>query len=562
MAKIVLVGGIPGTKTPRAARSLQEWVTNQDKDWVQHNLEGAVRWTVARKLEDLVVEQYNTTVLEKERVKSIATLLQLPKLILRNLFSDTMPRLDNHLRDIETDKDLVLVPVHFVWYHPIIRDYITVVEASELSKGLKSHIIERIVCLIDDVHDIYSRLRGEHGLYDRTTNKLPSNEAKFGRAFFRHIRILDWRAREISAAESLAYQLGAAFSVLAVKHQKKVAAYCVSGRSQVYFSHPITEARRLEASQIAENKRKADSLKVAIWDLQDKLTEHIALLQPTCVDEYRITEKSGRMMFKPRFYLRDKYKDTLWVGKDCSDDVIYDDLTPEEIQSITQQDTKIARELAKITEVFIEHQVTARDLQLVSQASGIIVFRPRFNGNVADGVKAEISYFLQLSKPGDNRGVLILDSKKDEELFAPRQLLEAMIVASNEKTWNVSLDAHRVVDYMLQLSEEALTLAREAGESQDLDAIKKSVDGILADLGVNKWSLGEVGMTRPLSSQYTYPERQERKQTFLTVLGGKMQPFHQRAEYASAEVIWVDGKTTDKIANEVIEKLSACHRKV
>ena len=549
--KLVLVGGIPGTKSPRVIEILL--------NWLKTNISDANRWVMAPKFEDFLVDEYNRTT--DSRIGNINPLLELPKPILRDLWSDTVDVLADYLRELvekSTTVEYVLIPIHLTWFHQDLREYIEVLDALKLRQQLKPHRIVHVLCLIDDIHDIYLRLREPNALYDREAAKLSENLTKRGHAFFRHLQILDWRARELGTGESVAHQLSCSLTVLATKHQPSVAYSCLSGNPQIYFSHPITEVRRLEETGVRELEELGSRLKQEVWDLQRILSTKYALLQPTCIDEFRLITENGRMALGPRFYSRSSYAQTLFEEppgqQDQQDNVIYDDLAAEKISSITEEDTSGAADLGRIVSASVEHQVTSRDLQLVTQAHHLLVYRPRFNGNLSGGVNKEISYFDQLSKYRSRGRVVVVDSEIDAAEFPVRQLLEAMVSASQASEWDVDLEKSALPQYQLKVSSNTRRQLRDATGKDALNSVVKS---ILRDLGLDdRYSVGKVSVDTPLGTG-VYITQQKKKEEFIKKLARSLTPLDERPGYEHKIGIKLDGRDAQAVAAEIVAAFAA-----
>jgi len=557
--RVVLIGGIPGTKSPAALSRLMTWAR-------AHHPAEAARLAVAPKFEDLLIEEFNRAA--ENPAPNIIPLLAEPRPILRDLWLRTADLLKARLDGLAEQEDgleTVLVPVHLSWYHQRIREYIEVLDVEKLRSAIHPHSVVRVLCLIDDIQDIYCRLRAPGALYDREAATLDPRMVRRGHAFLRHLRILDWRARELLVAESVANRLACPMAVLATKHQPSVAFHYLSGLAPAYFSHPISEARDLEASGIPAYLDLAASIKEAMWELQECLAADMPLLQPTCVDEYRL-RKEGAPILTDRFYPHGRYAHTMWSEVDCGDDVIFDDLGPNGVESLSPEEAAAAQDLGGIVLSFVENQVTSRDLQLVTQATNLIVYRPRFNGNLSRGVQAEIAYFDRLAQwsaartaDGDTTAhptghVILIDTAYDAAEFPVRQLLKAMVAATIAGEWSVSLREDEILQYQSRVSSQTRTLIQIAATT--LGQVEHAVRSVLRDLGHDgAFNVTKVIAERPLG-QSEYERQQETKTALFRAFQRALAPFDSRSPYAGRVVIQADGKNVEALAAEIVAAMA------
>lgn len=539
---VILVGGIPGTGVPEALGVLLRWIE------ATPGLESSV-WQETSKFEVLLVDQYNSG--SPVSIKDITPLLEEPKPILRDLWEQTLGRLKEELNSLEQGgARYALVPIHLVWYHQRLREYISVLNPNKLRARLEPHVISQVLCLIDDIHDIYARLRQPGKLYHRRL-ALEPDKARRGHAILRHLRILDWRAREILAGEAIADALDVRFTVLATKHHPSVAFHVLTEATQVYLSHPIREIRSMESSKATRMQEKARDLKNFIWTLQSRLATRFAFFQPTSIDEYRLELSSPKVALARRFFPHQRYSDSLFSSQGCrGDDVFYDDLRADEEWVPTEVESAVSAELGHTIQSFIENQVTARDLRLVAQSNFLVVFRPRFNGSLSSGVKEEISYFDLLSQFDSRkyRRVLLLDSKEDEHIFAPRQFLEEMVAASEGQRWRVPLCKGELVDYLDNISDGTVSQINRMAERTATDQeVENAIDCVLGDLGLEHerdWTIGTSGETTPLGHAHTFAHGTSRITEFCESFRRRLRSFDQRPPYVHCEKIWIDDNKT------------------
>lgn len=554
---VILVAGTSGTGTPQAALELCRW----SQGYAESGESLSLLHENEFKYESVLFDVYKRATGEDHSDDPIGVLLQLAKPILVDYFRRAVQEIRSRLNGLPSPRRRVILPVHLVWHHPKQREYIGVLDSFNIADQLGPHQVSHVLCLIDDVHDCYKRLRKPGTLWDRRVAGLPPSDARRGHAFRRHTHLLEWRAREIAAAESLASRLGCPFTLLAVKHPIRVAYDCVRNRPQAYLSHPISEPRRLQASTQPKNHSLDADFRTALWDFQRELSRKIPLLQPTCIDEYRRPrEQEGRLVLPQRFYPRDQYADSLYDIDHCDDDVIYDDLDRHDVPN--QKETNTAIELGRAALGIIENQVTARDLRLVEQSRHLIVYRPRFNGNVSKGVDAEIRRFRELAawRAGDLDAspgfIVILDSEQDRDKYAPRQLVEALVEAAEEWRFSVTLEKKSVADYLLKLSDETCNEINAIPATPESEAILAAVGSVLADLALGpNWTIDEFTEPEPLNQERGYTGDQGRMRAFGSWLAQRIAPFERDPRYHSDRRILIGSRTAAELAEEVLCQL-------
>ncbi|MEO8275805.1 MAG: hypothetical protein ABI639_06265 [Thermoanaerobaculia bacterium] len=441
----------------------------------------------------------------KEQIAGVAEMLDVPKPVLAELWLATLERLRGRLD--ASGASLCFAPVHFTWYHQTHREYLNVVETSAWAERLRG-VETDVICLIDDLHDVYARLRKLGQIYGRPLFPHPQSSLR-GDAFERHLRILDWRARELAATEDLARALRRPLTVLSTKHQPSVLARIAHGEPQAYFSHPISEPRRLARDHSEATREQARCLQQYMWDLQACLAQSVALLQPTCIDEFRLEISDGSVSLEPRFYARSQYSTSLFSTEGLlEDDVVWDGLTQVQRDGASDRDRLICANHALMVKSFIENQVTARDLQLVTQAHDLVVFRPRFNGNLSGGVRKEIVYFKALEKafPGTRGKIILIDSAEDERRFFPRQFLEA-VAAVPPADWSIRIQQEAVPALTDRLTGRTEAAVSDARARPSLESMRYALRVLLEEIGHDPaFQLSASHALTPLGDRGTYTQ--------------------------------------------------------
>ncbi len=280
----------------------------------------------------------------------------------------------------------VIVSFHACFYHHYTIEYLSFVNSIFLLQ-FKPDIF---ITFIDDIYDIHSRLRAPNQIF---------NPALAGAQDSEHIiremrRILDWRAREIMMSRHLANEINKTpHFCFAVKHPDETFYQLLfENKAPFYFSHPISEVRRLHRSG---HEEKANNIIETIHRLEERASHEFVCFLPTTIDEYRIEFNPDNKKYSPSLTKRwdeEKYANPnglLYIKPDkVVDNVFY-------IPGQKSHSGDHAGDLKNLAE-HIEIQISSRDHKLVEQSECLFVYRPCFNGNVSRGVLKEIKYYLLL----------------------------------------------------------------------------------------------------------------------------------------------------------------------
>lgn len=324
-------------------------------------------------------------------------LLQKPKKLLIRLWEQAI-KLVATAPPPETTRFLSLHPV---LYHSESREFFSPLDAGYLKDvcqraGLR---VKLVVSLIDDVYDVYSRLRAPNQMLHPPEPKSAFQESV--QAILDLMLLLDWRSNEIMAAEQIARSMDADHYVLAVKHPLSVAYDLLfTEKAPVYVSHPISHIRKLEAEG---NRTAANDAKAEINELIRLLTQNPSLVPfyPTTIDEFRMDAEGDYLV--PRLRAR-------WPHGEPTN-LLYSPPTHpinplDPRNSYTKGRTPRPSNLRALNLLLrtltdrIMMQIGARDRKLVEQSRGLAVFRPYFDGIPSLGVQAEVSYRTALVRYG------------------------------------------------------------------------------------------------------------------------------------------------------------------
>ena len=223
--------------------------------------------------------------------------------------------------------------------------------------------------------------------------------------------------------------------VLAVKHPISIFhdLFVGTDKKLVYIAHPISEVRRLLRGD--DNERQlAEGIVELIQDLTRRLREQFIVFEPTAIDELRFDLNvvlDNQSMDVPCLGWRwplpsGQPTDLLSTASGNSDQhfgrswtSLARAITQEGPENIGQTQGGLIRQawpLLATLQGQILAQITSRDYSLVTQTSGLAVYRPAFRGNESGGVRLEITHNQALRQIGINRSpVVILHPDSDEQ---------------------------------------------------------------------------------------------------------------------------------------------------
>lgn len=281
----------------------------------------------------------------------------------------------------------VFINMHLCYYHRKTKEYISLLDPEFIRELRNKKNKIKIITLIDDIYDIHDRLR-------KNTNDIfyPRVQRTAIDIVLEYLIILQWRAKEIMFSRFLGKILNCKQYVFAIKHNWDTLYNLIFDKAPTaYFSHPISEVRRLEGV----DDKEAEDIRNQISDFSDELRVRFAPFLPTTIDEFRILEKEK--ILYPKLKLRwefDKYEDPQQLLYSAS-------LFEKEKNELwndkgENHDSKDFMLVLKTLNDSIGTQVTTRDYALVEQSKYLIVYRPLYNGNASGGVKKETEYHNDL----------------------------------------------------------------------------------------------------------------------------------------------------------------------
>ena len=243
------------------------------------------------------------------------------------------------------------------------------------------------------------------------------------------LTVLDWRSKEVLAADWLAASRRLQHFVVAVKHSLETFHDLLyTPKMRLYLSHPITEARELaNRGRIEEARRFA----LTIRDITERLRTKYVVFEPTSIDELRLrggeTRPSSRLDARWPFEMPD-FKRLLYAPPKARVTEFAFPIGWEADGEDTTEPTALTKELWTA----ISEQINARDHALVEQSERIACYRPLYQGNASRGVKEEIDYMNRLVKLGvkpDSSSVFVFSPADDRGRYPVRQLAEKRIPA-------------------------------------------------------------------------------------------------------------------------------------
>jgi hypothetical protein len=362
--------------------------------------------------------------LEPDEVPNMERVARRPRTELQGRWRETVSRDVQRIKKRKPGNSGVL-GMHLSWYNSDSNEFFFPVEVEPLRKGQFS----KVVVLIDDIYDMYTRLQGDGDLYSpEVLLKISKQLRKLGfqgKLTKQELRLMQlqlkleatehaldhlllWRRAEMTQAENLALSLGAELTLLGTKHSADALRAIVDSKNapRIYLSHRITEVRGMN--------KKGASLpdRLGVWaPVASEVNRlHLAfansgqvLVNPTAIDELRFGGAKSRTTFSPflasRWPLLTPIESLLWSP--LTDHQHTQLLLPEGLPADDPIASSVARSLA--SRIFFE--IAFRDHYIVEHTPNLLVYRPFFcedynNPESVDwsgGVKPEIRHWLRLT---------------------------------------------------------------------------------------------------------------------------------------------------------------------
>jgi hypothetical protein len=347
-------------------------------------------------------------------------LVDRPKGYLRKLWKVAAA---NAVEDVRRANGIVFLLMHTAFYHNGSEEFFTCVAPDVLATMYEKGATPRIITLIDDCYDTFSRLCGVGQVWDYPDPEQTTDFGIVADAVAKIGLVLDWRAAEVSWAEQLATALCADHFLVAVKHPVSVVADLArSSKRPIYISHPITAVRDL----LARNHRaEAEVIIGEINDLTSLLRESDSVVpfSPTTIDEFRLVpgpDQGYRTGLGDRWPIGNSH-DLLFVPPT---NPIAAPLTPP--RGAVPADDPMTSAYSGILAILakrIKSQINWRDRKLVEQSQGLVVYRPYYRGRMSFGVLEEVRQRNTLVEhhvvPNGGSPCVVLNPRQDLALWRP-----------------------------------------------------------------------------------------------------------------------------------------------
>lgn len=314
--------------------------------------------------------------------------------------------------------DFALILFHPVFFHQITRTFLHPYQPHVIRDVADKLNLElwTVASIHDDVYDIYKRSLGVDGVFVPAARRWrdPFIDLEELRT------ILMWRDRELTASKFIA-------TVCDVKHllfhrKGRLDTFwraAIEHRACFYLSHAISQVRRDWNDANGSRKCKhpqperGDRLVEQIQTVADAIGEHVALFEPTCIDEFRLdidtlgtlrtSDLADKML--PPLTKRWPIGGARRLGGDVEpiapgggyleiDPNLFAHMLPEgaaelpfEEQNAGETEAQYFASLRMTADALrneMKRQITVRDYALAEQADIIVAVRPYSNEDVAE----------------------------------------------------------------------------------------------------------------------------------------------------------------------------------
>lgn len=385
----------------------------------------------------------------RARPRNMNMAVRRPRPELYRLWVDTYLEISESIAT-ERRVEINLWCMHLTWYNADTREFFSPINAQVMHDSPTK--IDHVVVLIDDVFDMFSRLRRPFHLYDergmsrlkdgisklsglpaipalgfpeRTDSQAASEmeverddgerekELEAQAIELALAELIAWRRAEMIQAENLAKTLGCKLTVYGTKHSHASLAKLLENIElpRVYLSHRITEVRRANYSsaRTAGGKGIWHRVTTEVNWLNRGLAKHDALLiNPTAIDELRFVNLSDRKSRSPRLAARwplpKPVEGLLWNAPQGGHE--HQDLLTANINAQSAVTSAVAASLSH--RIYVE--IAFRDHVIVENTPGLCVYRPFFQppSRLVDskpewsgGVYPEIQHWKKCQSPDD-----------------------------------------------------------------------------------------------------------------------------------------------------------------
>lgn len=380
-------------------------------------------------MEEVLQEKARPLVLEHFAVPA-ATVVQtflLPRQEIRRIWREAWSELIERVDDALNHDIDVLLTFHMSYFHQLTREYFVAADMPLLLSNLADRGA-RVVTLIDDIFDCHQSL-----IAGGSASGMMDPPSSLSKAVLDLMQVLDWRSVEIMLSESLASSLASQESALwrphmtfAVKHPMETFFDLLfSPKRVIYFSHPISEPRRLLASGNVEG---ANSFVEMMGRILARLQGTCTVIEPTTIDELRF--KPGSANLSPRWPFHTEARQLLYESPEEPPQSSQQYLFPAGWESDGRTESPTDSLISTLLSA-IEEQIDARDHGLVEQSQIIACYRPIYDGNASRGVKEELQHYGRLVSLGmrTREASVVFSPPSDILKYPRRRLAEDMIPA-------------------------------------------------------------------------------------------------------------------------------------
>ncbi len=384
-------------------------------------------------------------------------ILKQPRSELRTSWRSAWRKCISNLKALGTQAERQFIALHLTWYNPSTSEFFVPVDYSLMAELREQ--VDNVIVLIDDVLEMYGRLRQPGDLYDddglrgrknllvdywnlsvpdsgnNELQQLSLDHDTLSRNLQyvdRNVqaaclnRLMTWRDAEMIQAENLAGMLEADLAVVGTKHCTAAVAALLQDKStpRIYLSHRISEARRLNISSVGQQN--PSGTWPAICDEVNLLHALFAdrsqlLINPTAIDEMRFSFDENtldeRVRLAARWPLAEDRQSLMWEPPtDLVDDsgAVIPELWSPSGQAAPGYLTRSFSQ-----QVFDD--VAFRDHLIVEHTPHLCVYRPFYSAerheNGVDwsgGVRPEIQHWQSKSELGENESRVAFVNTADE----------------------------------------------------------------------------------------------------------------------------------------------------
>lgn len=333
-----------------------------------------------------------------------------------------------------------VMALHLSWYNSSTSEFYSPV----IDEPLRQGNFDRVVVVIDDIYDMFTRLQGPADIYepealDRRARQLAKlaypgqrnsagaymleEDEKAARLIQAQLRakesavmhLLAWRRAEMVRAENLALALGAKLHLFASKHAFAALRLLLTEPhlDPIYLSHRITEPRMAnkDSANLPDDLGTWPPVVHEVNNLHVSLAERgRVLVCPTAIDELRFATPTALTTNPPflssRWPLPDDIDSLAWPQIDDFQHTMF--FSPPGVSPDDPVASGVVRSVAD--QIFFE--IAFRDHYIVEHIESLLVYRPFYSHDLTEienidwsgGVRPEILHWQKHAiSPHDDR---------------------------------------------------------------------------------------------------------------------------------------------------------------